>query len=129
MHGWKRYSRVIRKERFYDHEEDIVPDFRFYLLRYPGIPEAGKGNRQMGCTYRKKHCPMTGDLISQPLLMIAGSIADTFYMTEKVFASAIGTQKKELFLIKGATHIETYWKPEYVKQAADKLVDFFGNNL
>lgn len=69
------------------------------------------------------------DLISQPLLMIAGSIADTFYMTEKVFASATGTQKKELFLIKGATHIETYWKPEYVKQAADKLVDFFGNNL
>lgn len=27
------------------------------------------------------------------------------------------------------THIETYWKPEYVEQAVGKLVAFFGKNL
>ncbi len=69
------------------------------------------------------------DLINQPLLMIAGSNADTLYMTEAVFSKATGTQNKELFLIKGATHIETYWKPEYVQQVDEKLADFFGNNL
>lgn len=69
------------------------------------------------------------DLISQPLLMMAGSAADTFYMTERVFAAATGTQDKELFLIPGATHIETYWKPEYVAQAMDKLTAFFGKKL
>ncbi|SHN56315.1 alpha/beta hydrolase [Desulfitobacterium chlororespirans] len=69
------------------------------------------------------------DLINQPLLMIAGSAADTFYMTEGVFSAATGTNDKELFLIPGAAHIETYWKPEYVKQAVDKLVDFFGKKL
>lgn len=69
------------------------------------------------------------DLISQPLLMIAGSIADTFYMTEKVFAAATGTKNKELFLIKGATHIETYWKPEYVNQAVLKFKEFFDKYL
>ncbi len=69
------------------------------------------------------------DLINQPLLMIAGSIADTFYMTEKVFAAAAGTKNKELFLIKGATHIETYWKPEYVNQAVLKLKEFFNKYL
>ncbi len=69
------------------------------------------------------------DLIDQPLLMMAGSRADTFYMTERVFAAATGTQDKELFLIPGASHIETYWKQEYVDTAVDKLVSFFGSKL
>lgn len=68
-------------------------------------------------------------LINRPLLMIAGSIADTFYMTELCYSKATGTQQKELFLIPGATHIKTYYVPEYVNQAVDKLTEFFGNNL
>lgn len=68
-------------------------------------------------------------LIDQPLLMIAGSAADTFYMTEQCYSKATGTQKKEPFLIPGATHIQTYWVPEYVQQAEAKLAEFFGRNL
>ena len=68
-------------------------------------------------------------LINQPLLMIAGSIADTFYMTELCYSRATGTQDKELFLIPGATHIKTYYVPEYVDMAVKKLTEFFGNNL
>lgn len=69
------------------------------------------------------------DLINQPLLMIAGSKADTKYMTDEAFPKAINAKTKELFVIDGATHIETYWKPEYVNKAVTKLVDFFGKNL
>jgi len=69
------------------------------------------------------------DLINQPLLMMAGSKADSLYMTEEAFEGAIGTVDKELFLIDGATHIETYWKPEYVNQAMKKLIQFFGRTL
>lgn len=69
------------------------------------------------------------DLIDQPLLMIAGSKADSFYMTESAFQLATGTNEKELFLIPGATHIQTYFVPEYVSQAMDKLNQFFGKNL
>ncbi len=68
-------------------------------------------------------------LINQPLLMMAGSIADTFYMTEQCYAKATGTNDKELFLIPGATHIKTYYVPEYVEQAVKKLTEFFGNRL
>ncbi|WP_294609773.1 alpha/beta hydrolase [uncultured Bacteroides sp.] len=68
-------------------------------------------------------------LINQPLLMIAGSIADTFYMTEQCYSKATGTKDKELFLIPGATHIKTYYVPEYVEQVVGKLVDFFGKRL
>ena len=69
------------------------------------------------------------DLIDQPLLMIAGSKADTYYMTDDAFGKAINAKNKELFLINGATHIETYWKPQYVSQAINKLVSFFEGYL
>lgn len=69
------------------------------------------------------------ELINQPLLMMAGSKADTYYMTEDAFKKATGTTKKELYLIPNATHIQTYFVPEYVNQAMDKLNEFFGKNL
>jgi len=69
------------------------------------------------------------DLINQPLLMMAGSKADSFYMTDSAFNKATGTKEKELFLIPGATHIQTYYVPEYVTQAMNKLNEFFGKYL
>lgn len=69
------------------------------------------------------------DLIDQPLLMLAGSKADSGYMTDDAFAKATGTTDKELFKIEGATHIETYWVPEYVAAAMSKLTPFFGRTL
>ncbi|PMY59750.1 MULTISPECIES: alpha/beta hydrolase [Pseudomonas] len=69
------------------------------------------------------------ELIRQPLLMIAGSKADSLYMTEDAFAKATGTQDKELFKIDGATHIETYWVPQYVDAAISKLTAFYARTL
>ena len=68
-------------------------------------------------------------LTNQPLLMMAGSIADTFCMTEQCFSKATGTNDKELFLIPEATHIQTYWVPEYGDKAVGKLTKFFGKYL
>jgi fermentation-respiration switch protein FrsA (DUF1100 family) len=69
------------------------------------------------------------NLINQPLLMIAGSKADSLYMSQDAFAKATGTKHKELFLIEGATHIETYWVPAYVDQAVNKLTAFYASSL
>ncbi|MFN8256202.1 MAG: alpha/beta hydrolase [Bacteroidales bacterium] len=69
------------------------------------------------------------DLINQPLLMMAGSKADSYYMTDEAFKLATGTKDKELFLIPGATHIQTYYVPEYVAQVMNKLNEFFGKFL
>ncbi len=68
-------------------------------------------------------------LIDQPLLMMAGSKADTYYMTDSAFKLATGTKEKEIYLIEGATHIQTYYVPEYVAQAMTKLNEFFGKHL
>ena len=69
------------------------------------------------------------ELINMPLLMMAGEKADTLYMSEEAFEKATGTRDKELFKIPGATHIQTYFVPEYVDQAVTRLTDFYGNHL
>lgn len=69
------------------------------------------------------------DLINVPLLLMAGEKADSLYMSQEAFEKATGTTDKELFLIPGATHIQTYFVPEYVDQAVDKLTEFYGKHL
>jgi len=69
------------------------------------------------------------ELIEQPLLMIAGSKADSLYMTEDAFSKATGAKDKELFKIEGATHIETYWVPKYVEAALGQLKPFYARTL
>ena len=69
------------------------------------------------------------ELIEQPLLMIAGSKADSLYMTEEAFIQATGAKDKALFRIEGATHIETYWVPKYVQEALAQLTPFYARTL
>jgi len=69
------------------------------------------------------------DLIDQPLLMMAGEKADSKYMSDSAFAKATNARSKELFVIPGMTHIETYWKPQAVDLAMEKLTRFFRQNL
>jgi len=68
------------------------------------------------------------DMISpHPLLMIAGTSADTRYFSEMAIEKA--KEPKELFLIEGATHIGLYDKKEYVDPAVEKLDSFFNQHL
>jgi uncharacterized protein len=63
----------------------------------------------------------------RPLLMIAGTAADTPEFSDNGVAMA--GDNAELFDIEGATHIDLYFRDEYVSQAVDKLVDFYTTNL
>ncbi|BDH05877.1 alpha/beta hydrolase [Streptomyces seoulensis] len=63
----------------------------------------------------------------RPLLMIAGTAADTAYFSREAIEKA--DEPKELFWIDGATHIDLYDKEEYVPTALTKLTSFFGEHL
>jgi fermentation-respiration switch protein FrsA (DUF1100 family) len=64
------------------------------------------------------------DLLTQPLLLVAGSDADTRIYSEQVHDLAKGP--KELFIVDGATHVALYDIPAYVDKAVPKLASFFG---
>jgi fermentation-respiration switch protein FrsA (DUF1100 family) len=68
-----------------------------------------------------------GDFLTQPLLLIAGSKADTRIFSEQAYDLAKG--EKELLIIDGATHIAMYDVPEYVDKAVARLVEFYGQKL
>ncbi|MFS0907111.1 alpha/beta hydrolase [Priestia aryabhattai] len=67
------------------------------------------------------------DYLTQPMLMIAGTEADTCAYSEKFYELSNGP--KEIFWIEGATHIAMYDIPEYVGQAVTKLTEFFQKNI
>ena len=62
-----------------------------------------------------------------PLLMIAGTNADTKWMSEQACSAA--KYSKELFWIEGASHVDLYDKEQFVSQAITRLVDFYGEHL
>lgn len=68
------------------------------------------------------------DLIDIPLLIMSGSKSDSEYMSREAFEKA-GTADKEYFPIDGASHIQTYYVPEYVDKAVNKMQVFFAKNL
>ena len=69
------------------------------------------------------------EFINQPLLLMVGEKADSRYMSEEAMQKATGTADKELFVVPGASHIKTYYVPEYVEQERAKVVAFFDKYL
>ncbi|VVQ23736.1 alpha/beta hydrolase [Pseudomonas fluorescens] len=65
-------------------------------------------------------------LLTQPLLVIAGTEAGSLWHSEELYAKAPG--QKEFFRIKGATHMDLY-DGAGVGIAMDKLSPFFSRNL
>ncbi|PWH07396.1 hypothetical protein DEO23_01775 [Brachybacterium endophyticum] len=63
----------------------------------------------------------------RPLLMVAGSDADTLPHSQQAIEDA--AEPKELFLVEGASHVDLYDKPEAVDPAVAKIGPFFTQNL
>jgi hypothetical protein len=63
----------------------------------------------------------------RPILMVVGEKADTKFWSDEVYAKA--QEPKEVFIVKGASHIDMYDKPQYVTPAVAKLKEFFEKNL
>lgn len=66
--------------------------------------------------------------LTQPLLVIAGSIAQSLWMSEDLMKRA-GSIDKQLYIVQGSNHMKLYDIPQYVDQAATQLTAFFQKNL
>lgn len=66
-------------------------------------------------------------LSPRPVLFIVGEKAESTYFSKEAFDKAL--EPKEYLVIPNATHMEMYYKPEYVATAVEKLTEFFGKYL
>lgn len=66
--------------------------------------------------------------LTQPLQLIAGSMAGSKWMSEDLYQRAVSANKN-LHIVEGANHMELYDIPQYVEETVSVLVSFFKNNL
>lgn len=66
-------------------------------------------------------------LSPRPLLLIAGSKAQSLYFSQEAYDLA--QEPKELYILDGATHFDLYDKDEFVTPAVERLAQFFTDNL
>ncbi|AZA77089.1 alpha/beta hydrolase [Chryseobacterium joostei] len=67
-------------------------------------------------------------LLTQPLLVIAGSEANSKWNSDFLYANA-GSKIKEYFIVDGANHFDLYDIPQYVDQGIERMTQFFRDNL
>lgn len=80
-------------------------------------------------------CPPAGrrrpgdveDLLTQPILMVAGSEAGSLWHSTGLHARVRGP--KRLVVVDGGTHMDFYDVPKYVDRAVEEATPFFTDHL
>jgi fermentation-respiration switch protein FrsA (DUF1100 family) len=129
-----RYYSLVRDDPTFDvtHPETLPSLYRDGYLYYTQIaPNERAMTEFVFTTYAEQMAffPFADmqAISPRPLLLIAGSEADTLYFSQDAYERA--TEPKELMIIDGASHIDLYHKAEYVPTVASKLADFYHQHL
>lgn len=69
------------------------------------------------------------NLINIPIIMFVGSDSYVKFMTDIAYGNLTGTDDKQLVVLDGATHMDTYQTPKYVDSIVGGLTEFFGKKL
>jgi fermentation-respiration switch protein FrsA (DUF1100 family) len=109
-------------------EPDMVEASEYYRLPNRWLHK-NSGNRFLNSSFDKlvafSAFGQIDTLLTQPLLMIAGSNAGSRWQSERAVELSKGP--KELFIVEGATHMSLYDKD--VVKAMPKLTEFFAKNI
>ena len=112
-----------------------TPKFAIDFLDYYDNPERGQHPNSTGYYSYTSLAPMMNffpftqiETISpRPLLFIVGENAVSKYFSEDAYEKA--AEPEELFVVPGATHVDLYDQPEYLKITLPKLDTFFKQYL
>ncbi|MCB1608786.1 MAG: alpha/beta hydrolase [Xanthomonadales bacterium] len=66
--------------------------------------------------------------LTQPLQIVAGSVAGSKWMSDDLYARAASTDK-QFHVVEGANHMSLYDVPKYVDEAVSVLAPFFNSRL
>ena len=115
--------------------DENTPKFAIDFLDYYDNPERGQHPNSTGYYSYTSLAPMMNffpfaqiETISpRPVLFIVGENAVSKYFSEDAYEKAV--EPKELFVVPGATHVDLYDQPEYLKITLPKLDAFFKQYL
>lgn len=115
--------------------DENTPKFAIDFLDYYDNPKRGQHPNSTGYYSYTSLAPMMNffpftqiETISpRPLLFIVGENAVSKYFSEDAYEKA--AEPKELFVVPGATHVDLYDQPEYLKITLPKLATFFKQYL
>jgi hypothetical protein len=71
---------------------------------------------------------MITEMWSHPLLVFTGSLADTHPFAEQAVSLA-GDLAEELVVVEGATHVDLYYKDQFVDPVVAQIADFFNKHV
>jgi fermentation-respiration switch protein FrsA (DUF1100 family) len=114
-----------------EEEGDLAQDIYDYYFRRRAECWPNFSNHLVPFSFEqlvRSHALDYANQIVVPYLGVVGSEAVTRSYTER-FIEANTRGPKEIRVIEGARHIQTYDRPEYVRQAVDALSRFFRQHL
>lgn len=131
------YGGAVRKDirALPEKVDENTPKFAIDFLDYYDNPERGQHPNSTGYYSYTSLAPMMNffpftqiETISpRPLLFIVGENAVSKYFSKDAYEKA--AEPKELFVVPGATHVDLYDQPEYLKITLPKLDTFFKQYL
>ena len=131
------YGGAVRKDirALPEKVDENTPKFAIDFLDYYDNPERGQHPNSTGYYSYTSLAPMMNffpftqiETISpRPVLFIVGENAVSKYFSEDAYEKA--AEPKELFVVPGATHVDLYDQPEYLKITLPKLDTFFKQYL
>ncbi len=94
---------------------------------YPTAPDfLLKRSMQQIFQYDTMH--LVDTLLTQPIIIIAGSEADTKFMGDEIFSKSKASKYKKNYVIEGASHVDLYDKLQYINPTIDYINQFFKEN-
>ena len=131
------YGGAVRKDirALPEKVDENTPKFAIDFLDYYDNPQRGQHPNSTGYYSYTSLAPMMNffpfaqiETISpRPMLFIVGENAVSKYFSEDAYAKA--AEPKELFVVPGATHVDLYDQPKYLKITLPKLDSFFKQHL
>ncbi|OFI46394.1 hypothetical protein BG262_05095 [Floricoccus penangensis] len=102
--------------------------YRTPRAMYPTAPDFLL-QRSMQEIFQYDTLHLVDTLLTQPLLVVAGSEADTKFLTDELYEKATASVKRDYYIAEGATHVDLYDKEEYINPAVDYVAHFFNDQL
>ncbi|MFD4728034.1 alpha/beta hydrolase [Streptomyces seoulensis] len=109
---------------------DLVEASEYYLTpraQHPNAKNKFLFTKSVSRIFTFDAFHMVEDLLTQPILIVAGSDAGSLWMSTELHGRARST--KTLRVIEGGTHMDFYDIPKYVDQAVAEAVPFFTQHL